>query len=180
MATKIFFDTEMTGLHPNTTIISIGMVSEHGLTFYAEFNDYDKSQVTKWIRKNVLKKLKFNDTDVWNNQDFIGNIEIKDGKERIKTYLKEWLKQFEEYEFWNDCLAFDWVLLADLLGGLEGVKEDDKYYYNQSLCSLDKILGVPLEILQETQGKKGQVHNSLHDAMQMKERYQKMEQMMEG
>jgi DNA polymerase III epsilon subunit-like protein len=33
--TKIFFDTEFTGLHQKTTLISIGLVSECGKTFYA-------------------------------------------------------------------------------------------------------------------------------------------------
>ena len=31
---KIFFDTEFTGLHKNTTLISIGLVSETGDEFY--------------------------------------------------------------------------------------------------------------------------------------------------
>lgn len=33
---KIFFDTEFTGLHQNTTLISIGLVSDEGERFYAE------------------------------------------------------------------------------------------------------------------------------------------------
>jgi hypothetical protein len=32
--TKIFFDTEFTGLHQNTTLISIGLISECGKNFY--------------------------------------------------------------------------------------------------------------------------------------------------
>jgi len=43
MKTKIFFDTEFTGLHQNTTLISIGLISECGKTFYAELTDYDKT-----------------------------------------------------------------------------------------------------------------------------------------
>lgn len=50
---KLFFDTEFTGLHKDTTLISLGMVDEDGRTFYAEFNDYDKSQCDEWIQKNV-------------------------------------------------------------------------------------------------------------------------------
>ena len=37
---KIFFDTEFTGLHKDTSLISIGLVDEDGKTFYAEFLDY--------------------------------------------------------------------------------------------------------------------------------------------
>ena len=34
---KVWFDTEFTGLHKNTTLISIGLVNEYNETFYAEF-----------------------------------------------------------------------------------------------------------------------------------------------
>lgn len=46
---NIYFDTEFTGLHQNTTLISIGCVSEDNKTFYAELDDYDQSQVNVWI-----------------------------------------------------------------------------------------------------------------------------------
>ncbi len=32
---NIFFDTEFTGLHRNTTLISIGLITETGEGFYA-------------------------------------------------------------------------------------------------------------------------------------------------
>lgn len=51
---KVFFDTEFTGLHQGTTLISIGLVAESGEEFYAEFNDYDASQINDWIDINVL------------------------------------------------------------------------------------------------------------------------------
>ena len=43
--TKIFFDCEFTGLHQNTSLISIALISECGKIFYAEFNDYYEEQV---------------------------------------------------------------------------------------------------------------------------------------
>jgi len=55
---KLFFDTEFTGLHKDTTLISIGIVSEDGRKFYAEFTDYDESQCNDWIKENVIKNLK--------------------------------------------------------------------------------------------------------------------------
>ena len=59
----IFFDMEFTGLHRNTTPISLGMVTEKGDTFYAEFTDYDIYQCDDWIRENILEKLLFNKKD---------------------------------------------------------------------------------------------------------------------
>ena len=53
---KIFFDTEFTGLHKDTTLISIGIVAENGKSFYAELTDYDKTQVDEWLQLHVLDK----------------------------------------------------------------------------------------------------------------------------
>ena len=51
--TKIFFDTEFTGLHQNTTLISIGLIAETGQTFYAELTDYDRCQVDCYDIKKI-------------------------------------------------------------------------------------------------------------------------------
>jgi hypothetical protein len=39
---KVFLGTEFTGLYQNTSLVSIGLVTEDGKTFYAEFDDYPK------------------------------------------------------------------------------------------------------------------------------------------
>ena len=54
---KLFFDTEFTGLHKKTTLISLGIVSEDNKTFYAEFTDYNKDQVNDWLQINVIDNL---------------------------------------------------------------------------------------------------------------------------
>ena len=54
---KIFFDTEFTGLRQDTTLISIGMISENGRQFYAELTDYNEKLCDDWIKENVLEHL---------------------------------------------------------------------------------------------------------------------------
>ena len=54
---NLFFDMEFTGLRKNTTPISIGIVSESGKKFYAEFSDYDREQCDEWIKENVINHL---------------------------------------------------------------------------------------------------------------------------
>lgn len=53
----LFFDTEFTGLHKDTNLISIGIVSEDGKKFYAEFCDYDRTKCDDWILENVISNL---------------------------------------------------------------------------------------------------------------------------
>lgn len=57
MKIELFMDSEFTGLHQHTTLISLGIVAATGQTFYAEFTDYDKDQVDDWLQKNVLDNL---------------------------------------------------------------------------------------------------------------------------
>jgi len=54
---KVFFDTEFTRGGQNTNLISIGLISENNAKLYIEFNDYDKSQIDNWLKKNILPLL---------------------------------------------------------------------------------------------------------------------------
>ena len=54
---NVYFDTEFTGLHKGTTLISIGLIASNGKKFYAEIVDYDRSQVNDWIKENVINNL---------------------------------------------------------------------------------------------------------------------------
>ena len=51
---NLFFDCEFNGLRKDTTLISLGIVSENGKKFYAEFIDFNWRYVDDWIQKNVL------------------------------------------------------------------------------------------------------------------------------
>ena len=61
---KIYFDTEFTGLHKDTTLISIGLVSECGKTFYGECYDYDENQIdtvkNALLSKNFIQEKNIN------------------------------------------------------------------------------------------------------------------------
>lgn len=54
---NLYFDAEFTGLHKNTTLISLGIVAENGGKFYAEFTGFDTKQCDDWIRENVISNL---------------------------------------------------------------------------------------------------------------------------
>lgn len=111
------FDMEFTGLRKNTTPISLGIVSEDGKKFYAEFTDYDENQCDEWIKKNVIENLRLagmgvgvSDTD----QTPPTRIAMGDRK-YIHQELREWLQQFDTIQFVSDVCHYDFVLLIDLL-----------------------------------------------------------------
>ena len=128
---KLFFDTEFTGLHKNTTLISSGIVSEDERKFYAEFTDYDHSQITPWIKENVINYLRFplpNPGEDYyyvasrSEHNPIGNdlfsewsLEMNGTKEMISKSLNHWLSQFDEIQFVSDVCHYDFVLMIDLI-----------------------------------------------------------------
>lgn len=143
---NLYFDTEFTGLHKNTTLISIGIVAENGKKFYSEFSDYDRSQCDDWIRENVINHLRlYGAGDIEKAQELKAkgyevstyptmptgysaiewgiSHETKDGLTEvygdtvwISSWLEKWLLQFDEVQFVSDVCHYDFVLLIDLFG----------------------------------------------------------------
>lgn len=114
---RLFFDMEFTGLRQNTTPISLGIVSEDGKKFYAEFTDYDESQCDDWIKKNVIGNLRLRGMGVGvseTDEEYSTRM-VMGNKEYIHKELKEWLSQFDTIQFVSDVCHYDFVLLIDLL-----------------------------------------------------------------
>ncbi len=175
---KIFFDTEFTGLHQKTTLISIGLVSENGREFYAEFTDYDRSQVDDWLCDNVLSNLILqplgepNAPTVWPGNSVCGNTQ------RIKVELENWFASFDgKIEIWSDCLAYDWVLFNQLWGHAFNIPKMI-YYIPFDISTLMKIKGVDPDISRENfaglNTTNNQKHNALWDAKVIKACYEKL------
>ena len=123
---KVFFDTEFTGLHKNTTLISLGCVDENGRTFYAEFTDYDTSQIDDWINENVIKNLSYAKKKSFfrKNGAFEHDWRIKGDKTMVREALEEWLNQYSFVELVSDVCHYDMVLLVDLFGGAFSLPEN--------------------------------------------------------
>lgn len=177
---RIFFDTEFTGLHKNTTLISIGLVSANGKRFYAELTDYDENQCNDWITENVLEHLILN-----GNEELEGELcgdektmVVIGNKSTVAWALREWLEKYRFYgvQFISDVCHYDMVLLIDLLWGsameipnwitpfcvdiaqsmihVTGINEQEAFDISREQFLTDRGIALP----------KGRKHNSLYDA----------------
>lgn len=184
---RIYFDTEFTGLHKNTTLISIGLVSEDGKKFYAEFTDYDKSQVNDWIKDNVIAYTSYLKES--------GNMEVCSTsydnyyscgkKDYIKNDLHEWLSQFENVQLYSDCNHYDMVLFIDIFGTAFDLPENvspvchdinqdiAKHYGISDSKAFDKSREEIMSDLCEGVIE-GDKHNSLYDAEVIKSIYEQI------
>jgi len=188
---KVFFDTEFTGLHQNTTIISIGLIKETGKTFYAELTDYDQKQVDPWIHDNVISRLKYRNGELLKKAknkhalNFLGYVacafesdgdyEVQGHRPFVAGQLKAWLSE-DKIEMWSDCLSYDWVLINQLWGHALKIP-DNIYYIPFDICTLFKAYGIDPDINREefsgmTDGT--EKHNALWDAKVIKACYDKI------
>ena len=173
---KVFFDTEFTGLHKNTTLISLGCVDENGRTFYAEFTDYDKSQIDDWIDENVIKNLSYAKKKSFfrKNGAFEHDWRIRGDKTMVREALEEWLSQYSFVELVSDVCHYDMVLLIDLFGdafslpkninpSCHDINQDIAGFYGcTEIWAFDKSRE---EILKESgETISGVKHNALYDA----------------
>ena len=180
---KVFFDTEFTGLHQNTSLISIGCISDEGHTFYATLKDYSYEGIDEWIVDNVLANLLYTEDD----RDF-GVIDDTDANGRrsqryygittpkCKDLLLKWLQRSgDDIVMWSDCLAYDWVLFCQLFGGAMEVPSFINYI-PRDICTLFEVKGVDPDISRvEFAGIKEIRHNALADAILIKACYEKLE-----
>jgi len=175
--TKIFFDTEFSGLHQKTTLISIGLISECGKTFYAELTDYDKSQIDDWLQENVIANLQHDPSD----DEFVhihnGNVFCTGDSSKIKTELIAWFAQFESVEMWSDCLSYDWVLFNQIFGHAFSIPQH-VFYIPFDICTLFWAKGIDPDVNREefSNMKEGsQKHNALWDAKVIRECFVKLQ-----
>jgi hypothetical protein len=179
--TKIFFDTEFTGLHQNTSLISIGMVSDCGCEFYAEFTDYNKIDIDEWLEKNVIQNLDHPKGDVRDcivQEDRPKNMRVYGTSDEVKFYLEKWLQNFDEIEMWSDCYAWDWVLFCQIFSGAMAIPKN-VYYIPFDISTLFWSKGIDPDVSRESfaqiqnQGKT-QKHNALWDAKVIKGCWEKL------
>ena len=195
MRTKLFLDTEFTGLHQATTLISLGIISECGKTFYAEFTDYDRTQLNDWLEENIIPSTWVAVHEpITSMGEVVGDsrwadVHVFGSSDYIKPFLEKWLSQFEKIVIWSDCLAYDWVLFNQIWGHAFSIPENI-YYIAMDICTVFEMNNIDPDISREeyceivnfTEEKtkvlyndfKSVKHNALWDAFIIRECYKKL------
>ena len=195
MRTKLFIDFEYTGLHQATTPISLGIISECGKTFYAEFTDYDRTQLNDWLEENIIPNtwVAINEP-ITSMGEVVGDsrwadVHVFGSSDYIKPFLEKWLSQFEKIVIWSDCLAYDWVLFNQIWGHAFSIPKNI-YYIAMDICTVFEMNDIDPDISREeyceienfTEEKtkvlyndfKSVKHNALWDAFIIRECYKKL------
>ena len=174
---KVFFDTEFTQGGQNTTLISIGFVSEDDEHLYLELNDYDQSQITPFLQENVINLLDGN------------SINSKEASKKIESWFNK-VAPGQLIQLVSAGKEIDAVLLYNLWGNVEKgsslkswVDQLPFQIKNKTHLDFDTIFlmfGIDPDIdRSEFIDVKinGDRHHSLYDAMVLKECWAKLSKM---
>lgn len=141
---KFYIDTEFSEQPGSIKLISIGIISEWGDTFYAESSEIKKEDCNDWVQENVLPKLYF-----WGKTDAVEMIEVSPEKKieafsrtviiqhakvfgdsaAIKKQLLNWFdlciqnRPIAGFEFWAYFADYDWVVFCWIFGRMIDLPE---------------------------------------------------------
>ncbi|MAA90156.1 MAG: hypothetical protein CL914_08210 [Deltaproteobacteria bacterium] len=101
--------------------MSLGMVSYDGKReFYAEFTDYDSSQIDEWLEENVLENFILSEMEDRSYLEKEKTRFLRGDVDWVVSHpkgLREWLQSFGEKIICASCgNTYDWVLFRSLLG----------------------------------------------------------------
>ncbi len=145
---KVWFDTEFIDTGSVVHLLSIGMVREDGLTYYAEPEGVDLSLACDWVSKNVIPHLT--------------------GPVQTRKSIRDDIVAFcgPAPEFWGYYVAYDWLLLCQLFGRMLDVPA----HWPNFACDVQVmryLMGVK-DLPKQT----GTEHNALDDALWTREAWQ--------
>jgi hypothetical protein len=138
---RIWFDTEFIEDGKTIDLLSIGMVREDGLKYYAEPHEANLSRASDWVKANVLPHLS--------------------GAKTPRARIAEEIIDFagDAPEFWAYYADYDWVALCQLFGTMMDLPKGWPMYCRDLKQWCDQ-LGNP-----NLPKNRGTEHNALADAV---------------
>lgn len=181
---KLFLDVEFTGLYQCSTPISLALITEENVVFYAEFNDYDEDLVDNWINTNVVKPLLVNQEVGAFEEEIKASLPFEaeevtyvyGDRNEVVEALKIFLLKYPNIQIIGDVLAYDWVIFCELFGGAMSLPENI-YYIPIDLSTELLVCGFDPDIdRSEFAGYKGEgyAHLSYFDASLVKLCYERL------
>jgi hypothetical protein len=171
----VFIDTEFTGEHAFTTLVSVGMVTLCGRELEVNLNDYDEGQVTDWLKENVIRYI-----------DPKSRVNSKVALEKVKNFLNEY-REGQQVHLVSAGKLSDVLLLFELWAQ---DFPDMKYFHclhclpdylnhvgHLDLQTMFFVAGIHYEIdREEFAGMKegGRRHNALYDAQVVRKCFLKL------
>ena len=161
---KYFIDTEFIERSNTIDLVSIGIVSEVGSTFYAVNKDCNLSLASNWVKENVLLKMPEYNAESntfralssdWRNDCLLA-------KDQIAIDVLSFIGNVTP-EFWGYYSDYDWVVFCWLYGSMMHLPKHFPMYCKDLKQEIDRLNVIDLP--------ENNKHNALDDAKWIKRVY---------
>lgn len=155
-----FLDTEFNEDGRTIDLISIALVSEDGLIYYAVSQEFDAEKCNEFVKQNVLPKLPpREDARTWKSRAEIAF--------DVQSFLL--MPNGTKPEMWGYFADYDWVVLCQLYGPMMNLPKGFPFWC-RDLKQLMEERGVKKEDLppEDPAGE----HNALADALWIRSAYE--------
>ena len=157
-----YLDTEFIDKSFSVDLISIGLVSESGSSYYAVSNAFKEAQASNWVKTNIFPML-----PPMSERKPLHQIR----QEILSFYQKELLRMNAHMGvFWAYFAAHDWVLFCWLMGGMMHMHSSLPHVCFDLKQEVER-LAMPYDLFPEHDNK----HHALHDAMWNRKLHQQLQ-----
>jgi len=148
-----FLDTEFDDNGKTIELISLGLVSEVGHSYYAVSNEFDPERCSPWLKQNVLPSL---------------GTSVRSERVTIALNVRDQLLAHDEVaEVWTYFGSYDWVVLCQLYGRMVDLPKGFPFWHHE-LKQLMEDCHLSLDDLPKQNGVK---HHALADAAWVRDAY---------
>ncbi len=180
---KYFLDTEFIERPGSIQLISIGIVSDTGRTFYAESTTFDERDANEWVSRNILSKLRWWGTE--SSEKKYCNVSVSSpgtdqeayevfGSIRlIRAALLRFFKGETDIEFYAYYADYDWVVFCWIFGRMIDLPDGFPMYCKDLKQMMDDG-NLTSEWKKEVCPDPINEHNALIDALWNAELYDKI------
>ncbi|MEM6396062.1 MAG: 3'-5' exoribonuclease [Bacteroidota bacterium] len=141
--TRLFLDTEFSGLTQQAELLSVALIDENHNWFYGVFDEPDWTQLSSWHQEHVVPYLAFSAEEY---MDLPGEgTYLKLDRRNVMEGLMQWLSKYEKVQIWADVPAYDWVLFCELFGGALSLPKPI-HYVVRDLATLLEAKGYDVDV----------------------------------
>jgi hypothetical protein len=156
---RFFLDTEFieSGPYAPIQLISLGMVSEDGRTYYAISSEFSKADASLWVMKNVLAHLE--------PASVVPRRTLREIAHEVIAFVwPNWTRL--KPEIWGYYSDYDWVAFCQIFGSMVDLPDGFPMYCRDIKQWCDDLGNPELPKQDSTE------HNALNDALWNKQAWE--------
>ncbi len=152
-------------------LISIGIVREDLIGYYAISTDFNPRDANPWVKEHVLSKLPSRTSPLWkSNREIRADLLNFFRCTPVGNPIEEKWKAPKDIEIWGYYADYDWVLFCSLFGRMIDLPEEFPMYCRDLKQMMDEKAVEPFTLIRKA-GQENYILNDILEEMKKDTRF---------